>query len=149
MNSMLSNHAIDAHGDAYRAAFLAHPAIGLVTDERAVITDANRSAVAFFNVASAALVGKPLLFFVARRDTRAFREHVRTLWQHRSGSLLVQLRPRGGSPRKMRLTFEPAQGSLLWLAVPPEGDTRDGASPLWARSTSGGAADGFAAELRV
>jgi PAS domain-containing protein len=152
MNRMETNAAIDrpdtrdSHGDAYRVAFLAHPAVGLVTDGRAVIADANRSAVAFFNVQRRALVGKPLLFFVARRDTRAFREHVRSLPQRLSGSLVVQLRPRGGTPRPMRLTFEPAQGSLLWLAVPEEGGARDDTTPSWVRSAGRGPAGGFALE---
>jgi hypothetical protein len=111
-----------------------------------VIADANRSAVAFFNVLRTSLVGKPLLFFVARRDTRAFRERARTLRERPSGSLVVQLRPRGGAPRPMRLTFEPAQGTLLWLAVPEEGDARDGAAPVWARPPGQGTGDGFAAD---
>jgi PAS domain-containing protein len=121
----------------YRAAFQAHPAIALITDERAVVSDANRTAVAFFNVARAAIVGKPLLFFVARRDTRFFREHVRNMSPEGGESIVVQLRPRGGTPRAMRLTIERAHGSLLWLAVPDEGDVQDGATPQWERQGEG------------
>jgi PAS domain-containing protein len=124
----------------YRAAFQAHPAIAVVTDERAVVTDANRTAVAFFNVVRGAIVGKPLIFFVARRDTRFFREHVRNMAREAAGSLVVQLRPRGGTPRTMRLTIERANGALLWLAIPEEGDARDGATSHWQRSRDSGMA---------
>jgi PAS domain-containing protein len=101
----------------YGVEFRNGPIIGLVTDaDSAVIRDVNRAAWTFFRVDRAALVGKPLLHFVARGDTRMFRQQTRDLTK--VASLVVALRPRGGRPCVMRLTVEPTSGRLLWWAVP-------------------------------
>jgi PAS domain S-box-containing protein len=103
----------------YGVAFQTCPLIGLVTDWRAVIRDANRAALTFFGVDHAVLVGKPLLHFVARGDTRSFRERARDLSQ--AESLVVALRPRGGQPRRMRLTIQRASARLVWWICPASG----------------------------
>jgi PAS domain S-box-containing protein len=129
----------------YRAAFQAYPAICLVTDQRGVVVDANRTAIEFFNVERRLLVGKPLLFFVARRDTRSFREHVRNLDRHDElETVVVQLRPRGGSPRPMQLTVQRAQAHFFWVGISTEAH----ASPSVARQATslGGAASDDVAE---
>ncbi len=105
----------------YLVAFQTCPVVGLVTDERAVVRDVNAAAEEFFCVGRIAIVGKPLLYFVARGDTRMFRERVRVLRTVRS--LLLELRPRGGRACVMRLTVERAPASYIWWAMPASGCT--------------------------
>src|SRR5262249_14612771 len=93
------------------------PVIGLVTDRRVVIEDANRAATEFLCVDHARLVGKPLLHFVARRDTRPFRTWSRQI-PVSSPSFVGRLRPRGGHPGAMRLDSERAGGQIVWWIVP-------------------------------
>ncbi len=109
------NHAICAE-----STFDAHSHIGLVTTSRGVIQDVNLAAQAFFRVGRRILVGKPLLHFVARGDTRAFRDRVRELERSRVAPepFEVQLRPRGARPCRMTLTIERIPAGFVWWAQP-------------------------------
>jgi PAS domain S-box-containing protein len=90
------------------------------TDGRGVIRAANRSAAPLLGFDAARLPGKPLLHFVPRGATRAFRELVRRLDEIADGPpVAMQLRPRGGKParleaRVIRLTVD----SFEWYLQP-------------------------------
>jgi PAS domain-containing protein len=92
----------------------------IATDGRGVIRAANQPAAPLLGFDAARLPGKPLLHFVPRGATRAFRELVRRLDEIADGPpVAVQLRPRGGKParleaRVVRLTVD----SFEWYLQP-------------------------------
>ncbi len=107
-----SNSRRACFGKACRAS----PAFSIVTDERAIILDGTPRAASFFNVRREALKNRPLLHFVARRDTRAFRSFIRQLTD-RGGPIVVELRPRHGKPCPMILTSERVRGARPYIFV--------------------------------
>jgi PAS domain-containing protein len=111
----VSDEASQEDAALLRAAFRACPAVVLLTTQNGIILDATRAAAAFLNVEIAFLQHKPLLHFVARRDTRRFRAFVN---EGAHGAVTVELRPRHGSPRPVRITIQPAAGRLIWFAEP-------------------------------
>jgi PAS domain S-box-containing protein len=71
----------------------------VMTDAKGTICDANSAAAALLEMAPRALAGKLLISFVARGDTRLFREGLRSLTDPAAPRrLLVHLRPRGKRP---------------------------------------------------
>ena len=118
----LSSHEADgvSRADLYRDSFHAIPLVTFLTDQRAVILDASRTAVTFLNVTPAAIFMKPLLHFVARRETRAFRELVRDMAFDQVGPVVAKLRPRHGVPCAMSMTAMRvgARGAFIWVAIP-------------------------------
>jgi PAS domain-containing protein len=106
-----------SHEDAalLRAAFRACPAVVILTSQNGIIVDATYAAAAFLNVEIAFLQRKPLLHFVARRDTKRFRAFVN---EGARDAISVELRPRHASPRPVRITIQPAAGRLIWFAEP-------------------------------
>ncbi len=89
----------------------------IVTDRAGAIDEANDAAATLLSVWQDGLRGKPLVGLVARQDTRAFREWLRTLDGGRQpGRIEVLLRPRGGAPFRARLTVRVLSG-----AVDPKG----------------------------
>jgi len=103
----------------YRQAFQEIAAIVFLTDARAIIVDASGAAASFLNVNLDFLQGKPLLHFVARRDTRGFRERIDGLPSAMS-PFVAALRPRGGKPCAMTMTVARLRGRSLfvWMALP-------------------------------
>lgn len=107
--------------EAYRALFQSVPIPCIHSDTRGVILEVNVAAARLLNMPASRLVGKPLLHFVARGETRPFREMVRGLGRAPERALLtVHLRPRGGRPvsravQVMRL----GRGSFGWFFEEP------------------------------
>jgi PAS domain-containing protein len=108
--------------DLYRDSFYAVPLVSFLTDGRAIIVDASRTAAAFLNVATSALLMKPLLHFIARGDTRAFRTLIREIGTDQIGPFVARLRPRHGTPRAMTMTARSVGGrsNLIWIALPAQ-----------------------------
>jgi PAS domain S-box-containing protein len=81
----------------YMDLFEQSPDAYVATDTSGSITNANVAAGALFGVEPGLLVGKPLISFVARQDTRAFREQLRDLKDAPDlRSMTLRMRPRGG-----------------------------------------------------
>ncbi|HXN33925.1 MAG TPA: PAS domain-containing protein [Polyangiaceae bacterium] len=81
----------------YMDLFEQSPDAYVATDMAGLITNANVAAGALFGVEPGLLVGKPLISFVARQDTRAFREELRELKDAPDvRSMTLRMRPRGG-----------------------------------------------------
>jgi PAS domain S-box-containing protein len=120
----------------------------MLTSLRAVVREANTASGALLNMPARFLVGKPLLHFVARQDTREFRARVRELEEHPSNDdFELRIRPRHGSVMWTRVAAAPVRGpggsvmGLRWLIrakpveteasasdhniVPPPDDSRD------------------------
>ena len=71
----------------------------ILTDGSGVIEDANEGAERMFALPTGRFVGKLLISFVARRDTRAFRDRLREIQATRTPPPFeLSLRPRGGAP---------------------------------------------------
>jgi PAS domain-containing protein len=107
--------------EAYRKLFQILPKPCLCSDRRGIVRDVNESALHFFNVTMWRLVGKPLIHFVARGDTRSFRELVRGIEAMPNAfQLAVRFRPRGGrpAPRLVRV-LRLGSGSFGWLLEEP------------------------------
>jgi PAS domain-containing protein len=104
--------------DVYRAAFQASPVFCVLTNRRGIILDANRAASSFLNVPHAVLVSRPLINFVARGDTRAFRGRVGELSKTHTTLFELTLRPRSARPRRveMRVVILPPSWAL-WCAT--------------------------------
>jgi PAS domain S-box-containing protein len=89
---------LEAELARYRTVFdAAH--VGLAeTDAQGIVRLANARLARFLGVSPSFVVGKPLLHFVVRADTRAFRSVVKTLDQRAEHEAFrVRLRPRHGS----------------------------------------------------
>lgn len=81
----------------YMDLFEQSPDAYVATDTGGSITNANMAAGALFGVEPSLLVGKPLISFVARQDTRSFREQLRELKDAPDvRSMTLRMRPRGG-----------------------------------------------------
>jgi len=76
----------------------------VVTDTRGMIAEANGAALTLFNVPRRTALGKPLINFVARRDTRAFR------------TTLIALGD-GEEIAPFRMRFRPRQGAVVAAGV--------------------------------
>jgi hypothetical protein len=91
------------------------PGAQLLTSDSAFIDDGNIAAARLLAMGQDALRGKALITFVARQDTRVFRDWLRGLAAtHDPQSIELRLRPRGGIPF-------PALLSVHRLRSPPEG----------------------------
>jgi PAS domain S-box-containing protein len=111
----------------------------ILTEGRGIIEDANAAAGRMLGMAPEAMAKKLLISFVARRDTRAFREQLRDIQASTERSarawpvLQLQLRPRGGSPFLVRMGARPVVGAdgrrigFCWSMRPasPAGPTLD------------------------
>jgi PAS domain-containing protein len=104
---------LNVGADVLRQAFRARPSVIFVTTHSGVILEATSAAAAFLNMPLDRLLGKPLLHFIARRDTRRFRGFVKN---GAGESIGVDLRPRGGRPHAMVMTVQPAPQRLIWTA---------------------------------
>jgi PAS domain S-box-containing protein len=87
----------DEHA-CYLDLFESAPDAYMTTDERGVIREANRAAATLLGMPQEMLPGKLLVAFVARRDTRAFRDQLGTARRSRPHAFSIKLRPRGGVP---------------------------------------------------
>jgi signal transduction histidine kinase len=107
----------------------------VVTDQRGTIQEANLAVGRLLHVGRDLLPGRPLIGFVARRDTALFRDFVRALGEGRFSEvpreLLVRLRPRGGQPFVTAVRAFPLLGdagklvALRWtLRATEAGDDR-------------------------
>ncbi len=101
----------------------------LVTDPRGVVGQANEAAAHLLAVNRGAIAGKPVISFVARQDTRAFRDWLHALRHDGSPHRVqVRVRPRGGTPftAEVSVRFLPNWGSRLgggalrWSITPAE-----------------------------
>lgn len=115
----LAPPSVSHEAPGYKALFDNAPAC-IWTDARGVIRAANRAAALLVGLEAPRLTGKPLLHFVPRGGTRAFRALVQRLDEVAGGpSIQLVLRPRGGKPvaheaRVVRL----AAGSFGWYLLP-------------------------------
>jgi hypothetical protein len=109
-----------SHYDFYERVFHAAPVVSFLTDPSSVIVDASDAAASFLNVGRHALRAKPLLHFVARGDTRIFREHVTRPLGDGIGPFVAALRPRQEKPCVMTLTARRVSRHPLfvWIALP-------------------------------
>jgi PAS domain-containing protein len=82
--------------------FVNAPEAYVSTDEDGLINDANLATAKLFSSEPQFLVGKPLISFVARQHTRAFREHLKSLSDHGTeqepAPVCLRMRPRGQMP---------------------------------------------------
>jgi PAS domain S-box-containing protein len=89
----------------------------VMTDSKGVICDANSAASALLEMQPSALAGKLLISFVARGDTRVFRDRLRALKDpHASRTMTLQIRPRGKRPFSAALsigTIHDAHGQII------------------------------------
>jgi PAS domain-containing protein len=97
----------------------------VTTDARGIVQDANRAAADLFAAPQSALPGKHLIGFVARKDTRAFRDHLRVICEQGGlGAFEVKLRPRGGAPFAAVLSVRAVLGlsdlpfAFRWIVQP-------------------------------
>jgi PAS domain S-box-containing protein len=81
------------------------------TDARGVVREANRRASELFRLAPLILKGKLLIAFVARQDTKLFRERLRTVQQEGDdpSSFELRMRPRGGAVFRATLSVRPVR----------------------------------------
>lgn len=83
----------------YRHLYDSAPDAFVTTDDRGIILDANPAMAKLLGFRHDLLAGKLLIAFVARRDTVAFRAHLRSIASGSGhGTFSVRMRPRGGSP---------------------------------------------------
>jgi PAS domain-containing protein len=122
----LSDDASSQDAALLRAAFRACPAVVFLTTPAGIIVDASDAAATFLHVDVAFLRRKPLLHFVARRDTKRFRAFVN---EGAQDAIFVALRPRHASPRPVRITIQPAAGRLIWFAEPAAAPDDEDVSP--------------------
>jgi PAS domain-containing protein len=95
--------------------FMHAPDAYVMTDARGTIQEANLAVGRLLQVNRDLLPGRPLIGFVARRDTAMFRDFVHALGEARSSEstreLLVRMRPRGGQPFVTAVQAFPLFGS--------------------------------------
>lgn len=83
----------------------------VATDVAGSITNANIAAGVLFGVEPGSLIGKPLISFVARQDTRAFRERLRELKDAPDvRAMTLRMRPRGGEVFAVTLCMQTVLG---------------------------------------
>jgi len=108
---------VEAELARYRAVFeAAH--VGLAeTDAHGIVRLANHRLATLLGVLPAFVIGKPLLHFVARGDTRAFRGVVHSLAEGGKLDVVLRLRPRDrGAPFYAEVRARAARvGSVLSL----------------------------------
>ncbi|HEY1690861.1 MAG TPA: PAS domain-containing protein [Polyangiaceae bacterium] len=96
----------------YLDLFLHAPDAYVTTDARGLILDANEPAASLLALPRAGLAGKLLIGFVARGDTRHFRERLRDVEAETgTGVFEVRLRPRGRSPLRVALSVSSVRGA--------------------------------------
>jgi hypothetical protein len=84
------------------------------------VCEANAAAGETLRVPSSFLVGKPLLHFVARQDTRAFRVRVVEAETTEAARFEVRMRPRGHAPFLASIAVRHVRGEdgrtlrLMW-----------------------------------
>jgi PAS domain S-box-containing protein len=110
---------VEAELARYRAVFeAAH--VGLAeTDAHGLVRLANSRLATLLGVLPAFVIGKPLLHFVARGDTRVFRGVVRSLAEGGELDVVLRLRPRDrGTPFYAAVRARAARGGpamyLVW-----------------------------------
>lgn len=112
---------LEEEHDRYRSLFQAAPVAFLVTDERGIITQANRAAVALLNCDERFVLNKPLVTFVVPTHRAAVRQHIVTVsstGQSGSGEWDVQPRRRPPLPAAVEVAILrqlSGASSLLWL----------------------------------
>jgi PAS domain S-box-containing protein len=82
----------------YMDFFLGAPDAYIVTDPKGATQEANTAAGVLFGADPDFLIGRPLISFVARQDTHAFRDLIRELGRSASGvprAVTLRMRPRG------------------------------------------------------
>jgi PAS domain-containing protein len=88
--------------------FVNAPEAYVSTNEAGIIQDANLATAELLASEPQYLVGRPLITFVARQDTRAFRAHLKMLGERNANgdprpACQLRMRPRGQAPFPVRL----------------------------------------------
>jgi PAS domain S-box-containing protein len=101
----------------YSDLFDAAPDAYVMTDGKGVISHANSAASKLLEMSPTALTGKLLISFVARGDTRLFRDRLRALKDPATPrAIALRLRPRGKQPFSAALsigTIHDARGHVI------------------------------------
>jgi PAS domain S-box-containing protein len=115
----------------YADLFDSSPEAYVETDAHGVVREANRATAALLAHPQEQLIGKLLIAFVARGDTRAFRRHLMALsGPEAARAFQVRMRPRGGAPflASASVRVVPGTGSHRWMlrpaAIPSTNETR-------------------------
>jgi len=134
-------HALLEHERArYADLFENAPDAYVTTDSRGVIREANEAAARLLGLDRHVLVGKLLIAFVARRDTRAFRAKLGSLTDGKGADAgeshvhALKLRARGGLPFETSLSVRIAvfdgNVELRWILRPMQHDAAEGERAL-------------------
>jgi PAS domain S-box-containing protein len=106
----------------YEALFALAPEGYLVTNAMGIIREANHTAAALLGVPPEALVGKPLIAFIAQHDRRVFHAQMSRLMKHkRVQAWEIHIQPHRGHPFPADITIAVSRGvqgmrtTLLWL----------------------------------
>jgi PAS domain S-box-containing protein len=105
----------------YADLFDSSPEAYVETDAHGVVREANRAMATLLAHPQEQLIGKLLIAFVARGDTRAFRRHVLALGgPDAARAFQVRMRPRGGAPFLASASVRPVPGtgSHRWMLRP-------------------------------
>src|SRR5262245_52911044 len=109
------SQALAVEGARYQELFEGAPDGYLITDTHGVIRQANRAAAALLNISQNALVGKPLLPFIAESERKSFWARFHQLLQDGTAEEWeLWLQPRDRGPVIAGLTF-----STLTIAAEP------------------------------
>jgi hypothetical protein len=100
-------------------------AVWFVTNRRGVIDQASAEAAVFLGMRLVALQRKPLIRFVARQDTDAFRVALYGFEVGVDAELAVRLRPRKGlaKPIATRVRAQVFEECILWNVGPALGES--------------------------
>jgi PAS domain S-box-containing protein len=110
----------------YADLFDSSPEAYIETDAHGVMREANRATATLLAHPQEQLIGKLLIAFVARGDTRAFRRHLLALGGPEGGrTFQVRMRPRGGAPFLAAASVRavPGTGSHRWMLRPTAAPT--------------------------
>ena len=91
---------LEVEHETHRAVFDSRAEPIVITDASTYVRDANRAAASTLCVNRPVLIGNLLLAFVARQDTKHFRNFTRPLWNtlgDEERSVVARMRPRGRS----------------------------------------------------
>jgi PAS domain S-box-containing protein len=107
------------------ALFDGNPDACILTDRRGTIEEANAAAAKMLGMPADRLEGRLLIGFVARRDTRIFRDRLHSFDpKGDTAPFEVRVRPRGGSPYVVVLhpsgiaRYDERLGGVLWTIRP-------------------------------
>jgi len=107
---VLSRQAIEEERQRYRDLFEFAPDGYVVTDAAGIIREANRVAAKLFGVRQKALVGKPLVLYLAPEDHSVFYARLRQLPQGEgSDTWEAGVRQRGGAPVPVSIVAAPVR----------------------------------------